>query len=183
MPALMHGCRRLLLCVFTAYALCATVAHAQPSGGDAASSKPADKSADKAAEKTSNPSPTGEWHTYGDGGDKPRAVVRITEAGGVYTGRIMRSLVPGEDPDKICTKCADERKDKRLNGMAFLTGMRKVEGSQSGEYGGGEILDPDTGNVYRSAMTLSADGRRLTVRGYIGIPLFGRTQEWQRAGN
>ena len=50
-----------------------------------------------------------------------------------------------------------------------------------GAYSGGEILDPDTGGVYRSTMTLSADGRRLTVRGYIGIPLFGRTQEWVRA--
>ena len=126
-------------------------------------------------------SPTGDWHTFGDGGGKPRAVIRITEAGGVYTGRIVRSLVPGEDPDKICTKCTDERKDKRLNGMAFLTGMRKVDGGTVAEYGGGEILDPDTGGIYRSSMTLSPDGRRLTVRGYIVIPLFGRTQEWGRA--
>ena len=96
-------------------------------------------------------SPSGEWHTVGDGGGK------------------------------ICTKCTDERKDKRLNGMAFLTGMRKVDGGTVAEYGGGEILDPDTGGIYRSSMTLSPDGRRLTVRGYIVIPLFGRTQEWGRA--
>lgn len=121
--------------------------------------------------------PAGQWHTFGDGGTQPRAVIRITEAGGVFTGRIVRSLVPGEDPDKLCTKCGGERRDQRLMGLAFLTGMKRT----GGEYSGGEILDPDTGGVYRSAMRLSDDGRRLTVRGYIGIPLFGRTQEWVRA--
>lgn len=121
--------------------------------------------------------PAGQWHTFGDGGTQPRAVIRITEADGVFTGRIVRSLVPGEDPDKLCTKCNGERKGQRLMGMAFLTGMKRGDG----EYGGGEILDPDTGAVYRSTMRLSDDGRRLSVRGYIGIPLFGRSQEWVRA--
>ncbi len=179
MPALMRGARHWLLCVLAAFALCGAVACAQPGGGDSGG-KTADKATYNAAANAASPGPAGEWHTFGDGGGKPRAVIRITAAGGVYTGRIVRSLVPGEDPDKICSKCTDERRDKRLNGMAFLTGMRKVEDGQSGEYSGGEILDPDTGNIYRSAMTLSADGRRLTVRGYIGIPLFGRTQEWLR---
>lgn len=123
------------------------------------------------------PSPAGQWHTFGDGGTQPRAVIRITETDGVFTGTIVRSLVPGEDPDKLCIKCSGERNHQRLMGMAFLTGMKRGEG----EYSGGEILDPDTGGVYRSSMRLSEDGRRLTVRGYIGIPLFGRTQEWVRA--
>lgn len=157
-----------LWCSLAALAICAGLVHAQ--GADY---------------KTAARSPVGEWHTFGDGGGKPRSAIRITEAGGVYTGRILRSLVPGEDPDKICTKCTDERRDKRLNGMAFLTGMRRLDkgGAVAGEnvYGGGEILDPDTGGIYRSSMTLASDGKRLTVRGYLGIPLFGRTQEWLRA--
>ncbi len=127
--------------------------------------------------RASDVNPAGQWHTFGDGGTQRRAVIRITEADGIFTGRIVRSLVPGEDPDKLCTKCSGERKDQRLMGMAFLTGMKRVDG----EYSGGEILDPDTGSVYRSAMRLSDDGRRLMVRGYIGIPLFGRSQEWVRA--
>lgn len=157
-----------LRCSLAALALCAGLVHAQ--GADY---------------QTAARSPVGEWHTFGDGGGKPRSAIRITEAGGVYTGRIVRSLVPGEDPDKICTKCTDQRRDQRLNGMAFLTGMRKAESGSGGEHGGaydgGEILDPDSGGIYRSSMTLASDGKRLTVRGYIGIPLFGRTQEWQRA--
>lgn len=149
-----------LLCALAGLVICAAIAQAQ--------------TADR---KPTASTPAGEWHTFGDGGGQPRAVVRITEAAGVYTGRILRSLVPGEDPDKLCSKCTDERKDKLLRGMAIITGMKPVDGA----YSGGEILDPDTGGIYRSTMMLSADGRRLTVRGYIGIPLFGRTQEWIRA--
>ena len=126
------------------------------------------------------PSPAGEWHSFGDDGSRPRGVVRITENGGVFTGVIVRSLVPGEDPDKRCTRCTGARKEQRLNGMAIVTGMRASDAA-AGEFSGGEILDPDSGAVYRSSMRLSADGRRLSVRGYIGIPLFGRSQEWLRA--
>ncbi len=127
--------------------------------------------------QTTPPSALGDWRTFGDDGVKARGIVRFTEENGVLTGRILRSLVPGEDPNKLCSKCTDERKDKLLRGMAIITGMRFVDGA----YSGGEILDPDSGGIYRSTMSLSADGRRLTVRGYIGIPLFGRTQGWIRA--
>jgi uncharacterized protein (DUF2147 family) len=48
------------------------------------------------------------------------------------------------------------------------------------EYAGGNILDPDTGKIYRCKMALSADNRRLLVRGFIGLSVFGRTQTWVR---
>lgn len=122
-------------------------------------------------------SPAGEWRTFGDDGAKPRGVVRITEKDGVFTGTIVRSLVPGEDPNKMCSRCTDERRDKLLRGMAILTGMKSVDG----EYRNGEILDPDTGHTYRCILRMADNGRRLIVRGYVGIPLLGRTQEWLRA--
>jgi uncharacterized protein (DUF2147 family) len=49
---------------------------------------------------------------------------------------------------------------------------------QGQEYGGGEILDPDTGNVYRATLRVDKGGKKLTVRGYLGISLFGRSQVW-----
>lgn len=143
-----------LLGILATFALCTAIAHAQTGGNNLA----------------------GEWRTFGDGSSTPRGVVRFTERDGVFTGVIVRSLVPGEDPDKRCAKCSDARKDQLLRGMAIVSGMKAADG----EYTGGEILDPDTGGIYRSTMRLSGDGRRLMVRGYIGIPLFGRTQEWVR---
>ena len=49
------------------------------------------------------------------------------------------------------------------------------------QYSGGEILDPDDGKVYRCSMRLVDGGRKLEVRGFVGIPLLGRTQTWLRA--
>lgn len=43
----------------------------------------------------------------------------------------------------------------------------------------GWIYDPASGKTYSSVMHLEADGT-LHVRGYVGIPLFGRSEVWTR---
>jgi uncharacterized protein (DUF2147 family) len=47
------------------------------------------------------------------------------------------------------------------------------------EYVDGQILDPDNGKVYRCKVRL-AGGKKLSVRGYIGVPMLGRSQTWVR---
>ena len=46
--------------------------------------------------------------------------------------------------------------------------------------GGGEILDPNNGKVYKVRLKPADGGKKLDVRGYIGAPLLGRTQTWIR---
>lgn len=125
--------------------------------------------------------PVGLWHTIDDNTGRVRALVRIVEHDGELRGTIEKVFPePGADPAPRCTKCTDSRRDQPVVGMTFLTGLKK-DSDDPLLWSGGEILDPDNGSVYRSKVSLSEDGSRLKVRGYLGISLLGRTQIWQRA--
>jgi uncharacterized protein (DUF2147 family) len=122
-------------------------------------------------------SPVGVWKTIDDETGKPKALVRITEEQGVLTGKIEKLFRPAnEDQNPKCTKCEGPRKDQPLVGLTILSGLKK----DGGDYTGGEILDPAKGKTYKSKATLKDNGSKLEVRGYIGAPMFGRTQTWVR---
>jgi uncharacterized protein (DUF2147 family) len=120
-------------------------------------------------------SPVGRWKTIDDRTGRPRSVVRIVEEGGRLTGRIESGFDPAER-DRTCTLCTDERRGQRLQGMVILRDLR----ADSDEWSGGDILDPDNGTVYRCKLRLEEGGRKLVVRGYVGVSLFGRSQTWER---
>ena len=120
-------------------------------------------------------SPVGLWKTIDDKTHKPRGTVRIYEKNGAYFGRIESSFNPAER-NEICDKCPGDRKDKPVMCLEILRGMMK----HGEEYTGGEILDPETGTVYKCRFTLSGDGEMLLIRGYFVVPVLGRTQVWMR---
>jgi len=122
-------------------------------------------------------SPAGLWKTIDDKTGKERSLVRIVENNGIFEGKVEKIFEQSDDdPNHLCKKCEGERKDKPIIGMTFLWGLKK-DGDQ---YGGGEILDPKNGKIYRAKMRLTEGGRKLEVRGYIGLSLFGRSQTWLR---
>jgi uncharacterized protein (DUF2147 family) len=127
--------------------------------------------------RADEPSPVGLWTTVDSATGEPEALVRIEERNGEYAGIIIRLLDPTDDPESKCGKCTDYRKDQPVVGMTILSGMRR----NGDHYAGGEILDPDSGSVYRSVMQLEDGGRRLVVRGYLGVSVFGRSETWTRA--
>ncbi len=127
------------------------------------------------ASATEPASPIGLWKTIDDKTGSPRAIVRIYEQDGKLYGRIERSFTPGAE-NRVCGVCKDERKDHPIIGLIIIRNIQ----SKDGEYAGGDILDPDTGTIYRCKFHLDQDGTRLIVRGYIGISLLGRSQTWQR---
>jgi uncharacterized protein (DUF2147 family) len=122
-------------------------------------------------------SPVGLWQSIDDATGKPRAEIRISEAAGVLTGRIERSLLPTPvGAVLLCTLCQDDRKDKPLIGMEIIRQMKAGSDAQTWE--GGEILDPDKGKIFKLRLQLQESGKKMQVRGYIG-PFF-RNQTWIR---
>jgi uncharacterized protein (DUF2147 family) len=121
--------------------------------------------------------PVGLWKNIDDVSGKPKALIRISESNGVLQGQIEKLFrAADQEQNPKCDKCTDARKDQPIIGMVFMNGLKK-DGS---EYTGGEILDPDNGKVYRSKMELTDGGKKLKVRGYIGVPMLGRSQVWVR---
>lgn len=125
--------------------------------------------------------PAGLWRTVDDNTGKPSALVRITENAGEYTGRVERILPgPGEDASPRCDACQGTLKNQPVLGMTILWGMHRSADQIGDEYSGGEILDPQNGRIYHALLTMADGGRKLRVRGYIWVTLFGRTQVWER---
>ena len=122
-------------------------------------------------------SPVGLWKNIDDVTGKPKALIRITENKGELQGRIEKLFRPAEmEQNPKCERCEGANKDQPIVGMVFMSGLKKA----GDEYNGGEILDPDNGKVYKSKMTLIDGGKKLNVRGYVGIPILGRSQVWVR---
>ncbi len=118
--------------------------------------------------------PVGRWKTIDDKTGNPKAIVRIYEENGKLFGKIEQSLNP--NAKKICEKCKDARKNQPIVGMIIIRGLTK----HGDEYSGGDILDPDNGSVYRCRIHVVDQGKELSVRGFIGFSLLGRSQTWLR---
>lgn len=121
-----------------------------------------------------NDSVIGKWRTIDDKTNKPRSIVQVYEKDGVFYGKIIKSL--DDKGPKICQNCPGEFKDKPTLGLQIMWGFK--EGRYS--YTNGKIIDPETGDIYSGSMKLKDNGKRLQLRGYIGIPMFGRSQTWER---
>ncbi len=118
----------------------------------------------------------GKWKTIDDNTGEPRSVVEVFERSGKVYGKIIKLFrKPGEDTDPLCDECEsdDPRYLKKIIGMEIMDGLTK----ENEEYGGGSILDPDNGKVYRCKIWV--EDKQLKVRGYLG-PFF-RTQSWLKS--
>ena len=120
--------------------------------------------------------PAGLWKTIDDETKQEKSLVRITDAGGVLTGKVEKVADPAKQ-DAKCDKCTDERKDKPVIGMTLIRNA-KQNADDKDVWDGGDILDPNNGKVYRLRLKPQDGGKTLEVRGYIG-PFF-RNQTWIR---
>lgn len=117
----------------------------------------------------------GIWITVDDKTGDKRAIVRLVIQDEVLRGHIEQ-IYTKEGDTGVCSQCPEPFKDKPIQGLQFLWGLTE---KKLGTWEGGEILDAKSGKIYRAKLTVKGD--KLYVRGYVGIPMLGRTQVWVRA--
>ncbi len=152
-PCFPHSSKALFLALATLAAMTATLAFA------------------------AEPSPIGRWRTIDDETGAESGLIEIMQAGDALVGKIIKIIPHTGDPaDPVCARCDGPGKNQRVLGMTILKGFKR----DGEKWGGGTILDPRSGYIYRSELRLADGGKTLLVRGYIGISLLGRTVRWQR---
>ncbi len=122
---------------------------------------------------------TGMWQSIDDKTGAPKALVEIRkEANGTYAGKIVK-ITPraGYTPKETCVDCPAPYTNKPILGLDVMTGLKQGEGLN---YVNGRILDPNSGKVYSMKAKLSSNGKRLHLRGYVGVSALGRNQIWLR---
>ena len=121
--------------------------------------------------------PEGLW--YAEGG---AAAVRVFQCGNALCGNVAWVRSPFDENG--CALRDEQNPDERLRergveGLEILQGLEPSPG-EANVWIGGTIYDPTTGKTYQCRATLEGD--RLLLRGYLGIPLLGRTTTWIRVG-
>jgi uncharacterized protein (DUF2147 family) len=116
----------------------------------------------------------GEWVTAE--GESRIAIFKCDSV--TYCGKIVWLRDPlKEGKPVVDDKNPDESlRDQPVLGMVLLRGF-----TYAGDrvWSGGKIYDPKSGNDYSAKMTM-VDDQNLDLRGYVLIPLFGRTEKWTR---
>ncbi|MFV5591011.1 MULTISPECIES: DUF2147 domain-containing protein [Acinetobacter] len=123
---------------------------------------------------------TGTWQQIDDKTGSPKALIEIRQdSNGTYAGKIVKVTPrPGYTPQKTCNKCPAPYTNQPILGMDVLTGLKQV--GDSVNYEKGRVIDPLSGKIYDAKVRLSSNGKRLTLRGYVGVSALGRSQTWIR---
>lgn len=133
----------------------------------------------QAAHAANSPSPVGRWKTVDDATGKVKSIVAIREENGKLYGAI-EALFDPPVPHPTCYLCTGELKDRPLVGLQVLSGFVQNGDRQKGEWSGGQVLDPESGRIYRASISVDPGGKTLRLHGYFLIPVLGRTEHWQR---
>lgn len=129
------------------------------------------------AEEASIQTPIGYWKTLDDNTGKPKSIVQIWKTkDNVLMGKVIKIFSKNDKESPVCTKCTGEKLNQPIVGMVIIFGLEAKEK----QWANGKILDPENGKTYSCNVRTLENGKKLHVRGFIGLPLLGRSQTWER---
>ena len=117
----------------------------------------------------------GTWVTDGD-----KSHVEIAPCGLKLCGIIVWLKEPLDDDGKLKHDANNPHKilrDRSIVGLPLLANF--VASTEGNVWEDGTIYNPEDGKTYSCTLTL-LDTKTLKVRGYVGLPMFGKTQIWKR---
>jgi len=118
--------------------------------------------------------PTGIWKNIDDEDGEVKSHLEVYWEDGVLKAKVAELL--DNATVTVCKKCKGDKKNKPLVGMEIMWGLT-ADGEN--EWAGGTIMDPKKGKEYKCRIELEEEDK-LKVRGYVGVPAFGRSQYWYR---
>jgi uncharacterized protein (DUF2147 family) len=119
----------------------------------------------------------GPWMT-----EKKGAVIDIYECGEgerALCGRIAWLKKPYTDEGELKRDPENpdsSLRDRPLCGIEVLTGLKRMD---KDTWAFGDVYNPKDGNEYSAYLDAREDGT-LHIRGYLGIPLIGKSETWSR---
>lgn len=116
---------------------------------------------------------TGLWLT-----EKKGIIVDLYECGGGLCGRTvwLKKMFNKDGSPRLDVNNPDEAlHDRHWCGMEVITNVRP---DGAGKWDDGEVYDPKTGQTFDFEIKKKGDG--LKVRGYLGLKMLGKTENWTR---
>lgn len=132
-----------------------------------------------AALDTPADSPVGYWKTMDQVTGKPKSIVQIWKTDdNVLMGKVIKvfSQDGSDNQSKVCVSCKGDQHNQPIVGMVILSGLTPKEH----QWGNGKMTDPESGRTYSCALRTVQNGEKLKVRNYMGLPLLGRSEVWER---
>lgn len=126
---------------------------------------------------SSTATPIGVW--YAEGGAAKVGIEQCGEA--KLCGRVLWLRSPLDEdgcPLRDVHNPDPALRGRQVEGLEVLRGLTQRAG---GTWTDGSVYDPASGYTYRCQLTLDGNDR-LRLRGYVGVPLIGRTTTWMRVG-
>ena len=118
--------------------------------------------------------PEGYWLT-----EKKGVIVKLFDCEGALCGQTvwLKKMTHKDGAPRLDAKNPDPAlRDRHWCGITPITGL-KAKGD--GEWRGGKVYDPKTGETFD--FRLETRGDKVKVRGFLGVPLLGKSETWTKA--